>query len=209
MRILIACEFSGIVRNAFKKEGHDAWSCDLLPSEREGKHIQGDVLNILNNNWDVMIAHPPCTHLSKAGAHLWKQKQKDGRQQEAFEFIKKLWDAPIEMIALENPIGWLNTNWKKPTQIIEPYHFGDAFKKATCLWLKNLPKLMPTNIVEPKQYWVNSSSNYRKSAKISNKGICHSAVDRSRTFKGIGDAMSKQWNTEILEEYKKIRGLFE
>jgi len=193
MRVLIACEFSGMVRDAFKSRGHNAWSCDLLPSEREGNHIQDDVLNILDDGWDMMVAFPPCTHLSKAGAHLWKQKQKDGRQQEAFGFIKKLWNAPIKMIALENPVGWLNTNWKKPTQIIEPYQFGDAFKKATCLWLKNLPKLVPTNIVEPKQYWVNSSSNYRKFAKLSKKGLHRNSRDRSRTFKGIAKAMATQW----------------
>jgi site-specific DNA-cytosine methylase len=193
MKILIACEFSGIVRDAFLSKGHNAWSCDLLPSEREGKHIQDDVLKYLDDGWDLAIFFPPCTHLSKAGAHLWKQKQKDGRQQEAFEFIKKLWSAPIEMIALENPIGWLNTNWKKPMQIIEPYQFGDAFKRATCLWLRNLPKLLPTNIVEPKQYWVNASSNYRKTAKIPNKGLHRNPQDRSRTFKGIADAMAQQW----------------
>lgn len=197
MKILVACEFSGIVRDAFAAQGHDAWSCDLIDTERPGNHIKGDVADILDGGWDLMIAHPPCTHLSKAGAHLWKKKQKDGRQQEAYEFIKILWTAPIERICIENPIGWLNTHWMKPQQIIQPFEYGHPFHKGTCLWLKNLPKLSPTNIVEPTGYWVNASSNYRNGAKMSNKGLHRNPKERSRTFQGIADAMAIQWGGEL------------
>jgi len=197
MRVLIACEFSGIVREAFTKKGHDAWSCDILPCEIPGNHIQDDVLNHLNKNWDLLIAHPPCTYLSVAGAG-WINRRPERKQQMviAANFFKKLLDAPIEKICIENPLIYLDAIkiiGKKYNQIIEPYHFGESYKKRTCLWLKNLPELKPTKIVEPHTYWVNSSSNYRKGKKLSNKGIHRSKKERSRTFKGIADAMAEQW----------------
>ena len=146
MRILIACEFSGIVREAFRLKGHEAWSCDLLPSEIEGQHIQGDVLAHLDGGWDMMIAHPPCTHLAVSGARWFKEKRTE--QLEALEFVQKLLEAPIPRIALENPISIISSKIRKPDQIIQPWQFGHPESKKTCLWLKGLPKLQPTKILE-------------------------------------------------------------
>lgn len=163
MKILVACEFSGIVRDAFSKKGHDAWSCDLLPTEseltkQEGKHIQGDVLKILDDGWDLMIAHPPCTYLCSSGLH-WNSRGKPRRRQkrqqqtlDALGFVLALRDAPIPRICIENPIGYLSTNMAKPDQYIQPYHYGHPDSKKTCLWLKNLPRLIPTNIVNKNAY---------------------------------------------------------
>lgn len=146
MRVLVACEFSGAVRNAFRQMGHDAWSCDLLPSEDESPHhIIGDVLAHLDEGWDLMIAHPPCTHLAVSGARWFKDKRTE--QAEALRFVRALLDAPIEKIALENPISIISSHVRKPDQIIQPWMFGHGETKATCLWLKNLPKLSPTNVV--------------------------------------------------------------
>ena len=136
MRVLVACEFSGIVRDAFRAKGHDAWSCDLLPSEREGPHLQCDVLTVLADGWDLMIAHPPCTYLSRAGARWWKMPGRDLLAAEAAEFVFALHDAPIEHIAIENPIGQLNRRWRYPDQTIQPWQFGHPYSKSTCLWLK-------------------------------------------------------------------------
>lgn len=213
MRVLIACEFSGIVREAFKKKGHDAWSCDLLSTEIPGKHIKHDVLDIIYQNereinfkdvphsFDLMIAHPPCTYLSVAGAG-WINRRPERKKQmeEGAIFFKKLLDAPIEKICIENPVIYLAATkiiGKTYNQIIEPYQFGEPFKKRTCLWLKNLPELKPTNIVEPDTYWVNSSSNYRQGKKLSNKGIQRSQKERGRTFKGIAEAMAEQWGDVV------------
>jgi len=177
---LVACEFSGVVREAFAKRGHDAWSCDLLPTDIPGQHIQGDVLEILNNGWDLMIAHPPCTHLAVSGARWFKDKQKE--QQEALEFVRKLLDAPIHRIALENPVSIISTKIRKPDQIIQPWQFGHGETKKTCLWLKNLPKLVPTNIVDGREGRVwklpPSEDRWKK---------------RSITYQGIADAMAEQW----------------
>jgi len=145
MKILIACEYSGRVREAFKTKGHDVWSCDILPTEIPGQHIQGNVLDILNHGWDLMIAHPPCTHLCSSGARWFKYKQKE--QKDALDFVKTLMDAPIKQICIENPIGIISTQICKPTQIIQPWEFGDEYQKTTCLWLKNLKPLVPTKIV--------------------------------------------------------------
>lgn len=202
MKVLIACEHTGKTRDAFTALGHDAMSCDLKPSETKGKHYQGSVLDILNGGFHLMIAHPPCTHLSKAGGWCWKFKQAE--QQEAFEFVKQLWNAPIEMIAIENPIGWLNTNWMKPTQIIHPYYFGDEWMKETCLWLKNLPKLkycLSDNLfekataVEPKGNWVKPGNNrpHRRFNDVKEGGKGN-ATDRSRSFESISKAMAEQWS---------------
>ena len=144
-RILIACEFSGIVREAFKKKGWDAWSCDLLPTEIPGNHIKDDILNHLDDGWDMMVAHPPCTHLANSGARWFKYKQKE--QLESIDFFMDLVDCNIPKICIENPIGIMSTWYGKPDQIIQPWQFGHGETKATCLWLRRLPKLKPTNIL--------------------------------------------------------------
>ena len=180
MRILIACEFSGIVREAFAKLGHDAWSCDLLDSEIPGNHIKGDVLKHLNCGWDMMIAHPPCTHLAVSGARWFKDKKKE--QFEALEFVKKLLDAPIKKICLENPISIISSHIRKPNQIIQPWMFGCGETKATCLWLKGLPKLNPTNIVAGREARV-----HRMQPSVDRW------KERSKTYKGIAEAMAEQW----------------
>lgn len=180
MKVLVACEFSGIVRDAFIAEGHDAVSCDLLPTEHPGPHIQGDVATILGNGWDLMIAHPPCTDLCSSGARWWKEK--NGRQKAALDFVRLLLTAPIAHIALENPVGRISTAIRKPNQIIQPWQFGHGETKATCLWLKNLPRLQPTNIVDGREARVHrlSPSNARWK-------------ERSRTLTGIAKAMADQW----------------
>ncbi len=180
MRVLIACEFSGIVRQAFADRGHDAWSCDLLPSEKPGKHIQGDVMTCLDDYWDLMIAHPPCTHLCVSGARWFKDKI--GEQDSALAFVKQLMDLPIEKICLENPVGIISTRIRKPDQIIQPWQFGHEEQKATCLWLKGLPKLMPTKIVLGLGESVHREPPSPERWK-----------NRSRTFQGFADAMADQW----------------
>ncbi len=180
MRVLVACEFSGIVRDAFIRKGHAAWSCDLLPTERPGPHIQGDVLGILGDGWDLMIAHPPCTHLAVSGARWFKEKRDE--QEAALEFVWYLLNAPIPRIALENPISVISSRIRKPDQIIQPWMFGHPETKATCLWLKNLPKLVPTNIVEGRDNRVHREPPGPDRWK-----------NRSRTMQGIADAMAEQW----------------
>jgi hypothetical protein len=182
MRILIACEYSGTVRDAFAALGHDAWSCDLLPTERPGQHIQDNVLSHLQNGWDLMIAHPPCTHLAVSGARWFKDKLPE--QAEALSFVRRLLDAPIPRIALENPISIISSRIRKPHQIIQPWQFGHGETKATCLWLKNLPKLTPTNIVEGREARVHKMPPGPDRWK-----------ERSRTFTGIATAMATQWST--------------
>jgi site-specific DNA-cytosine methylase len=180
MRVLVACEFSGVVRDAFRERGHDAWSCDLLPTEVEGPHFQCPVEEILNQGWDLMIAHPPCTHLAVSGARWFKEKQQE--QLEALAFVKLLLEAPIDKIALENPISIISSKFRKPDQIIQPWMFGHGETKATCLWLKNLPKLVPTDIVEGREQrvWKMGPSENRWK-------------ERSRTLEGIGKAFAEQW----------------
>ena len=180
MRVLVACEYSGTVRDAFAARGHDAWSCDLLPTERLGNHIHGDVLQHLHRNWDLMIAHPPCTHLAVSGARWFKDKQVE--QAEALDFVRRLLDAPISRIALENPISIISSRIRKPYQIIQPWQFGHGETKATCLWLKNLPKLLPTNIVEGREARIHKMPPGPDRWK-----------ERSRTFEGIAQAMAEQW----------------
>lgn len=183
MRVLIACEFSGIVREAFQKKGHHAVSCDLLPSEIDtGKHHIGDVRKLLDSSWDLLIAHPPCTYLSASGARWWNGKREE--QIDALKFVLRLWEAPIGKICIENPIGRLSTFGPtgKPSQIIQPWQFGHGETKATCLWLKNLPLLLPTDIVEgrePRIHHMSPSVNRSK--------------ERSRTYTGIAEAMAEQW----------------
>ena len=182
MKVLVACEYSGRVRDAFSKQGHDALSCDLLPTDVEGLHYQGDVLDIINGGWDLMIAHPPCTHLAVSGARWFKDKKKE--QEEALDFVRVLLNAPIDRIALENPVSVISSKIRKPDQIIQPWMVGHGETKATCLWLKNLPKLQPTNIVEGREQkvWKMPPSKDRWKA-------------RSLTYNGIAEAMSIQWGT--------------
>ena len=192
MRVLVACEFSGVVRRAFRARGHDAWSCDLLPAEdKSPHHYERGVLSVLlwteggkwrneYSAWDLMIAHPPCTHLAVSGARWFKDKKKE--QAAALGFVERLLAAPIERIALENPIGIISTHIRKPDQIIQPWQFGHGETKATCLWLKNLPKLNPTNIVDGRQPRVHYASPGPDRWK-----------ERSRTLEGIAEAMADQW----------------
>ena len=182
MRVLIACEYSGTVRDAFRARGHDAKSCELLPTDQPGPHYQGDVFDIINDGWDLMIAHPPCTHLAVSGARHFAAKQASGVQQEALEFVRRLLDAPIPRIALENPISIISSRIRKPDQIIQPWQFGHGETKATCLWLKNLPKLTPTNIVEGREARIHRLPPSADRWKI-----------RSKTYQGIADAMAEQW----------------
>lgn len=180
MKVLIACEFSGTVRDAFITRGHDAISCDLLPTESPGQHYQGDVFDIINDGFDLMIAHPPCTHLAVSGARWFKDKLQE--QAEALEFVRRLLDAPIDKIALENPISIISSRIRKPDQIIQPWQFGHGETKATCLWLKNLPKLEPTNIVEGREAKVHKMPPGPDRWKL-----------RSKTYSGIAAAMAYQW----------------
>jgi len=182
MNVLIACEFSGIVREAFKIKGHNAWSCDLLDTEIPGQHFKCDIKNsdIWKIKWDLMIAHPPCTHLAVSGAKWFKYKQKE--QAEALEFVEWLLNVPVEKIALENPISIISTKIRKPDQIIQPWMFGEGETKTTCLWLKNLPFLVPTKIVDGRHPRVHLEPPSPKRWK-----------NRSRTYKGIAEAMAEQW----------------
>lgn len=183
MRVLVACEFSGTVRDAFRLRGHDAWSCDLIECEKgRDYHIQGDAINNLWGGWDLMIAFPPCTHLAVSGARWFKEKQEE--QVKAIGFFNTLVAAPIERIAIENPIGIMSTHYRKPDQIIQPWQFGHGETKATCLWLKNLPKLGPTNIVEGRHARVHREPPGPERWK-----------NRSRTYQGIADAMAEQWGS--------------
>lgn len=180
MRVLIACEYSGRVRDAFLALGHDAMSCDLLPTDVEGPHHLGDVTKLLHMGWDLMIAHPPCTHLAVSGSRWFKDKVKE--QAEALVFVQTLMDAPIAKIAIENPISVISSRIRKPDQIIQPWQFGHGETKATCLWLKGLPKLTPTNVVEGREARVHRMPPSPDRWK-----------ERSRTYQGIAEAMAAQW----------------
>jgi len=207
MKVLVACEFSGIVRDAFAARGHDAWSCDLLPTERPGNHIQGDVLEILDDGWDLMIAHPPCTHLSLSGARWFKEKRADGRQKNAIGFFMKFINAPIEKICVENPMNIMGKIHRKPSQIIQPYYFGEEAQKTTWLWLKNLPQLIHVekdDLFDKKthsakgEFYIPPNGKkmpawYAAAGRLSKEA--RSAV-RSRTFQGIADAMADQWGNQ-------------
>lgn len=186
MRVLVACEYSGRVRDAFRARGHDAWSCDILPSESDPEfHFQCDINDVpmgYGDQWDLMIAHPPCTHLAVSGARHFAEKQASGVQQEALEFVRMLMDAPIRRIAIENPISIISSRIRKPDQIIQPWQFGHGETKATCLWLKNLPLLKPTNIVEGREARVHKMPPSPDRWKL-----------RSTTYQGIADAFADQW----------------
>ena len=186
MKVLIACEFSGVVREAFRKKGHDAWSCDLLPTEREGPHIQGDVLDILDDGWNLMIAHPPCTYMCTMSNCRIKEPGRLQKRKEGFDFFMKFIDAPIAKIAVENPRGYPERKYRRPDQIIQPYFFGHTASKATCLWLKNLPPLMLPLERNRERKW----DGKRWRGWVDRKG---NAKNRSITFQGIADAMAEQW----------------
>ena len=177
----MACEYSGRVRDAFLEKGHDAMSCDLLPTDVPGPHYQGDVMDIIGDGWDMMIAHPPCTHLAVSGARWFRDKQTE--QAEALEFVRALLGADIPQIALENPVSIISSRIRKPDQVIQPWQFGHGETKATCLWLRGLPKLTPSNIVEGREQRVHRMPPGPDRWK-----------ERSRTFEGIAAAMADQWS---------------
>lgn len=180
MNVLIACEYSGTVRDAFAAKGHFAMSCDLLDTERPGFHFRGDVTPLLSLGWDLMICHPPCTHLAVSGARWFKDKQVE--QQQALQFVRTLLDCPIPRIALENPVSIISSHIRKPDQVIQPWQFGHGETKATCLWLKNLPPLRPTDIVDGRENRVHRMPPGPDRWK-----------ERSRTFQGVAVAMADQW----------------
>ena len=180
MKVLVACEYSGRVRDAFISRGHDAMSCDLLPTDAPGPHYQGDVFDVIDDGWDLMIAHPPCTHLAVSGARWFKDKQQE--QANALLFVRRLLDSLIPKIALENPVSVISSHIRKPDQIIQPWQYGHGETKATCLWLKNFPKLTPTNIVDGREARVHKMPPSADRWKL-----------RSTTFQGIADAMAAQW----------------
>ena len=182
MKVLVACEFSGVVREAFRHFGHDAWSCDLLPTEVAGQHILGNVERILDDGWDLIIAHPPCTDLAVSGARWFPKKREDGSQTASIRFFMRFTRLPAPRVCIENPIGIMSTLWRKPDQIIQPWEYGHGETKATCLWLQRLPKLIPTNVVPGRNPRVHMMppSPYRWR-------------ERSRTFSGIARAMAEQW----------------
>lgn len=192
MKVLVGCEFSGIVRQAFTKRGHDAWSCDLLPTEiASKKHIQGDILEIINDEWDLIIAHPPCTHLSVSGASRWAEKVADGRQPAAIKFVEAIWDAKnCKKLCIENPVGALSkrSKLKKPSQYVQPFQFGHPEQKKTGLWLRGLEPLVPTKFIDV--------SGLPKN-KVQRLHYLPPSPDRwklrSTTYQGIADAMASQW----------------
>lgn len=204
MRVLIACEFSGVVRRAFRDRGHDAWSCDFLPAE-DGSlhHIQGDVLDVrlINRGWDLMIAHPDCTFLT-VSANAWAgEAWRMEARLSAMHFVRALWEMPIGRIAIENPVGVLSTFWRRPDQTIQPNQFGHDASKATCLWLKNLPPLRPTRFVEPRM--VNGRPRWANQTDSGQNALTPSDTrwkDRARTYEGIADAMAGQWGDDLREQ---------
>lgn len=183
MKVLVACEYSGRVRDAFLAKGHNALSCDLLASEAPGPHYQGNVFDLDLSMFDLMICHPPCTHLAVSGARHFAAKRADGRQQDALAFVQRLLDAPVPKIALENPVSIISSHIRKPDQIIQPWMFGHGETKATCLWLKGLPHLMPTNVVEGRADRIHRMAPSPDRWK-----------ERSRTYEGIANAMADQWS---------------
>jgi len=220
LKILVACESSGVVRDAFTKRGWDAWSCDLLPAN--GKHFQGDVLELLADNWDMMIAHPPCTYLTSSGLHWTARGLRDPKlTEDALAFVRKLLSAPIHHIALENPIGRIGTAIRKADQYIRPYEFGHDASKTTGLWLKNLPKLSPTKFIPPSRYaccgeWQpkgicsqcgkNTKPRWENQTPRGQDGTAPSSdrwQKRSVTFYRIAEAMASQWTPFVLNSTKK------
>ncbi len=197
MKVLVACEYSGRVRDAFRSHGHDAMSCDLLPTEVDGPHYQGPVENVLHEGWDLMIAHPPCTDLAVSGSRHFPAKIADGRQAAALNFVRLLMDSPIDRWCIENPISVISSAIRVPDQIIQPWEYGHGEVKATCFWLHNLPKLKPVNCVqgrEPKVHMMPPGPNRWK--------------ERSRTFAGVAKAMGDQWGSGVLPPCTEQMALF-
>jgi hypothetical protein len=187
MRVLVACEFSGVVRDAFLACGHDAWSCDVLPSERPGPHLPGDVRQYLKDGWDLMVAFPPCTYLCRSGARWWTGRE--DLQAQALGFVLQLAGAPIERVAIENPVGRLSTLWREPDQVVQPYQFGHGEVKRTCLWLRGLPRLQPTRVMcgrTPRVHFAAPGAERWR--------------ERSRTLPGIASAMALQWGETPLSQ---------
>ena len=191
MRVLVACEYSGTVRDAFAKLGHDAWSCDILPTDSPGQHYQCDIMEVMGKGWDLMIAFPPCTHLAVSGAKHFAKKRADGRQQQGIDFFLQVVNANIPKIVVENPVGIMSTLFRKPDQIIQPWQFGDTAQKTTCLWWKDMPPLKHTNIVDKGEFYTAPSGKRLPKWYSDNK----SAKARSKTFQGIADAMAQQWGS--------------
>jgi site-specific DNA-cytosine methylase len=205
VRVLVACEFSGTVRDAFRAAGHYAMSCDILPSELPGLHYMGDIRDCLEDTigWDLMVAHPPCTHLASSGARWWPEKRKE--QAEALDFVRLLMAAPIERIAIENPVGAISTAIRKPEQIIQPWQFGFPEWKTTCLWLKGLPKLRPTSIVQPDGTVGGGKRPGRVSSRIHRMGPSKNRQrERSRTYAVIASAMAWQWGDYMIDEETRL-----
>lgn len=190
MTVLVACEYSGVVRDAFRKRGHMAMSCDLREDDKQSEwHFQGSVVDPLRSiKWDMIIAFPPCTHLSSAGAAYWAEKEADGRQRRAIQFVKMLAEADADKIVIENPAGILTRAWRPPDQIIHPYMFGEPWFKRTCLWLKGVEPLEPTRVVKPKGHWVQQGT-HREGLVPGRRG----SKIRARTFAGVAKAMAEQW----------------
>ena len=199
MKVLIACESSGTVRDAFTRLGHDATSCDLLPTEKPGKHYQGDIFDVIGDGWDLMIAHPPCTYLSVSGMHWTTRGLRDPQLTvEALEFVLRLMTADIEHICIENPVSVISSQIRKPDQIIQPYQFGHDASKKTCLWLRNLIPLLPTQYVQPRV--VNGKLRWANQTDSGQNKLAPSAdrwKERSNTYQGIADAMAEQWTAYI------------
>ena len=197
MRVLVACEFSGVVRDAFRARGHDAMSCDLLPTEVDGPHYQGDVRDVLADGWDLMIAHPPCTYLATSGLH-WNRRiaGRAAKTEAALDFVRLLMDAPIERICIENPVGAVSTHIRKPDQIIQPWQYGHPESKTTCLWLKGLPALRATNVLTATRFQANGRPlwNNQTSGGQNKYGPSPDRWKlRARTYEGIARAMAEQW----------------
>jgi site-specific DNA-cytosine methylase len=202
LRVLVACEYSGTVRDAFSALGHYAISCDLLPTDSPGNHHQGDIFEVMDDGFDLMVAHPPCTHLAVSGARHFHKKQKE--QAEALDFVRRLMAANIRHIAIENPVSIISSKIRKPDQIIQPWMFGDPFQKTTCLWLKGLPNLTPTKIVDKGAFheWIDKKTGKKKRQAVWDMEAFKKGVDRgkvrSKTFQGIADAMAHQWSTHVV-----------
>lgn len=204
MRVLVACEFSGVVREAFRALGHEAWSCDILPAvDASPHHLTGDVLAHLSDGWDLLIAHPPCTYLAVSGMHRTVRGLRDPQlTEDALAFVRRLLEAPIPRIALENPVGVISTRIRRPEQIIQPYEFGHDASKKTCLWLKGLPRLTPTAYIAPRvanglKRWANQTdSGQNRLPPSANRWAL-----RSVTYAGIADAMAQQWGTRPLSPF--------
>jgi hypothetical protein len=210
MKILVACEESQAVTKELRKLGHEAFSCDILPCSggHPGWHLQEDVLKVIHRGWDIMLAFPPCTHLAVSGAKHFKEKIADGRQQQGVDFFMHLVNAPIPKIAIENPIGIMSTKYRKPNQIIQPWQFGDEAQKSTCLWLKNLPELLPTKIVGRGEFteWISKKGVKKRQPKWYYEALRNAknnkerGMIRSKTFPGIAKAMAIQW-TRARKQY--------